>query len=127
MIRCARTSHESLRSGRIVGVIHRLRISAERAIFAEFFLAHMLQCFKCMERGKRSIKDVVTVVLQGDGEEIAVVLCDDEKYGLAQNGRVIESLAWPLDQLEECVAFAERFAQTRRFDFEDDGFSQQAN
>lgn len=68
-----------------------------------------------MQRGSRSIVEVIQVVRQGGNEEILVVLCSDGTYGITRNGSLIPSLDWPLHEKADCIAFAERFSQTNTF------------
>jgi hypothetical protein len=60
----------------------------------------------------RSIKDVVRSVRDDPNEQVLVVRCSNGKLGVVHNGTLMQSLEWPAEQLDECVAFAERFART---------------
>lgn len=77
-----------------------------------------------MRGEQRMIDQVLQVVRQGDGEQIHVVLCSDGKLGISRDGRLMDMLQWPREQLEECIAFAERFAQTTHFSDDGNGASQ---
>jgi hypothetical protein len=65
-----------------------------------------------MGKAARKIQGVVKSIQTRDGEELSAVLCDDRTYGIARNGRLIESLEWNADQQTGCLSFLERFAQT---------------
>ena len=60
----------------------------------------------------RSIKDVVRTVRDDPGDEVLVVRCSNGKLGVVHNGSLMPSLEWSPEQMDECVAFAERFART---------------
>ena len=66
-----------------------------------------------MANGFRTIKEVVKTLRDPDGREVSVAVCSDGMLGIAWDGKLVPSLEWPQMQLDECVAFAERFAQTR--------------
>ena len=61
----------------------------------------------------RTIQEVVQTVRDPDGRDVCVVLCSDGMLGIAWDGKLMPSLEWSEKQMDECVAFAERFAQTR--------------
>ena len=69
----------------------------------------------------RSIKDVVRTVRDVPGDDVLVVRCSNGKLGVVHNGSLMPSLEWPVEQLDQCVAFAERFAQTKLHRPDDDG------
>ena len=66
-----------------------------------------------MANGYRTIKEVVKTLRDPDGREVTVVVCTDDMLGIAWDGKLVPSLEWSQMQMDECVAFAERFAQTR--------------
>jgi hypothetical protein len=66
-----------------------------------------------MANGYRTIKEVVKSLRDPDGREISVVVCTDGMLGIAWDGKLVPSLEWSQMQMDQCVAFAERFAQTR--------------
>jgi hypothetical protein len=68
-----------------------------------------------MRDDQRMITDVVRRMRQGDGEDIAVVLCSDGTYGISRNGSLLGGLKWTMHELDECISFAERFSQTDKF------------
>jgi hypothetical protein len=65
-----------------------------------------------MENDSRTIQEVVKVVRDSGGEEIAVVRCDDGTYGVARGGKLIATLRWEPAHLDQCFEFFERFART---------------
>jgi hypothetical protein len=65
-----------------------------------------------MERDNRTIKEVVKSVRDPGGDEIAVVRCDDDTYGVARGGTLISTLRWDAAHLDQCLEFFERFART---------------
>jgi len=60
----------------------------------------------------RTIKEVVKSVRDQGGEEIAIVRCSDGTYGVARDGKLIETLRWDPSHLDQCHEFFERFART---------------
>ena len=68
----------------------------------------------------RSIKDVVQRVRDEQGGEVLVVLCSNGKLGIVHQGSLMQSLEWSVEQLSDCVAFAERFARTSTHRHEED-------
>ena len=73
-----------------------------------------------MRDDSRRIRSVVRNVRQ-DHEDISVVRCTDGTYGITQNGTLLPGLNWGEHELDECLAFAQRFSQTDRFP-NDDGY-----
>ena len=65
-----------------------------------------------MKNDRRTISEVVKKVRDPGGEEIALVRCDDGSYGVTRGGRLIETLRWDANHLDQCVEFFERFART---------------
>ena len=64
-----------------------------------------------MPESQRTILAVVQT-FRNDGEDVSVVRCSDGTCGIAQNGELIQTLGWGTNQIDQCIAFAERFAHT---------------
>jgi hypothetical protein len=58
----------------------------------------------------RDILRVVKTIALTPRGEIGVVRCTDGTYGLLWDGRLVESLDWNSDRMDECVTFVERLA-----------------
>jgi hypothetical protein len=63
----------------------------------------------------RNITDVVKIVNLPGGEEVAAVRCGQNRCGIVVNGLLLESIEWRDDQIDDCLAFLDRFARTTSF------------
>jgi hypothetical protein len=56
--------------------------------------------------------EVLRCMRDRDEREICVVLCSDGMLGISCDGVLLPSLEWPQKHMDDCIAFATRFAQT---------------
>jgi hypothetical protein len=68
-----------------------------------------------MNEARRTIVEVIKTIRKSEGDEVAAVRCSDGKCGVTWNGHLLQSIEWRADQLDDCLAFLERFSRTTSF------------